>query len=439
MRPQSVRLLLVANLRLGEPLRTALPLTDDARHIVLDSTLDSWRQIQDYAIDREVDALVLNGNTVVADQLSSHAEFALIEGLELLAEVEVPVVIHPGSSDPLTFWKELLIDLGTAKSNISVISPQSTNRYLLLRDKGRTVSVPEKPSEHINEDHVIAQLVTAATPLPDLSRNDDSRFENSPSPIIALDEITSQSHTLPPGIDLICAGPSVIHQRQHSNSIQQDHCTSPQPLSLAESQAEGEAGCMLIDFTTESQTHLQTLPTSVVQFHQIDLDLSPSTDWEDAALAMQTQIESLTWGPQERLKLITWNILGNDRLSNIILDGDDSHLLAAWNESFAAQNHNETLVIHGFQPDGQFPLDHNSACSGKELAEALFEIEQSADQPDIDRLTAIWATDKSSAALLTRLRPVLNPAQIGNHSESVVTQWLTQSDPENLSHENYTS
>jgi len=437
MRPQSVRLLLAANLRLGQPLRTALPLTDDARDIVLDSTLDSWRQIQDYAIDREVDALILNGNMVVADQLSSHAEFALIEGLELLAEAEVPVVIHPGSSDPLTFWKELLIDLGTAKSNISLISPDVTNRYLLLRDNDKTSVISDTHSDQIDDEHVIARLVSSEASLPDIHQEDEHVYENSNTPTIALDETSSHSHTLPPGIDLICAGPSVIHQRQHST--QHDHCTSPQPLSLAESQAEGKAGCLLIDFTTESQTHLQTLPTSVVQFHQINLDLSPSTDWEDAALAMQTQIESLTWGPQERLKLITWNILSNDRLSNIILEGDDSHLLAAWNESFAAHNQNETHVIHGFQPGGQFPLDHNSACSGKELAEALFEIEQSADQPDIDRLTAIWATDKSSAALLTRLRPVLNPAQIGNHAESVVTQWLTQSDPENLPHENYTS
>ena len=152
---------------------------------------------------------------------------------------------------------------------------------------------------------------------------------------------------------------------------------------------------------------------------------------------MQNQIESLSWGAYERLKLITWTILGNDRLSNKILNGDDSHLLAAWNDSFASQ-HDENLVIHGFQPGGQFPLDLESACSGIELAEALLDIEQSADQPDTDRLAAVWASDQSSAALLTRLRPVLNPAQIGTHAESVVTQWLTQSDPENLTHENHT-
>ena len=217
-----------------------------------------------------------------------------------------------------------------------------------------------------------------------------------------------------------------------------DRYASPQILSLEESEQNADAGCLLINIPAVGEIQAEHLPTAVVRFYKAELDLSECEDWDDTALTLQNQLEDLDWGPHERLRLVTWSLTANDPLSRQLLNGDDSHLIAAWNESFASHHHN-TVVIHGFQPAGQLPLDLETACAGPELAEALFEIEQSADQPEVDRLAAVWSTDKSSAALLTRLRPVLNPAQIGTYAESVVTQWLTQSDPENLPHENYTS
>lgn len=438
MRPDSVRLLLAGQLRLGEPLRTALPLSENARQIVLDSTLEAWKQIQTIAIDRNIDALILNGNTVVAEHLNPVAEFALIEGLELLAEAGIPVVVQCGDTDPRSFWKELIADLNPERRNITLISPQESGGYLLVQDDEYQTVVPQRHSDQLEDASTLARIILITDVLPDFQNEQDEYSDDSDPPVIAIEHGADDSITLPPGVNLKFANQSAVWATDGVGPIQQDRFSAPQPLSLEEADQNAESGCLLIDIPVEGEIQTEHLPTAIVQFHAAELDLSACDDWDDAALTLQNQLEDLPWEPHERLRLVTWSIVSNDSLSKQIISGDDSHLIAAWNESFTAHHH-DTVVIHGFQPGGQLPLDLDSACSGQELAEALFEIEQSADQPEVDRLAAVWSTDKSSAALLTRLRPVLNPAQIGNYAESVVTQWLTQSDPENLPHENHTS
>ncbi|MBD3674601.1 MAG: hypothetical protein HUJ26_13850 [Planctomycetaceae bacterium] len=440
MRPHSVRLLLAGRLRLGEPIRTPLPLTDESRHIALDSTLNAWKQIQTSALDRKVDTVVLNGETVVADRLTPVAEHALLEGLEFLGEAGIPVLIQPSETDPLSFWKRVVSELPQHR-HITVVTPQTSSEFWLVEENSRRFIVTEYPDSHEEQNHqaqTIARFVSISSTSSNPQNERNESIDDRQLPVIHIEPDSDESLQLRDGVDLKLTPDGATWKNDEYQSVRQDRCGAPQPLSREEAERYDEAGCLLIEIPTRGAIQTERLSTAAVRFHTTRLDLTECDDWDDAALSLQNQLEDLAWEPYERLRLVTWSVATHDPLSTQLLNGDDSHLIAAWNNAFASHHH-DTIVIHGFQPAGQLPLDLESACSGRELAEALTEIEQSADQPEVDRLAAVWATDLSSASLLTELRPVLNPAQIGAYAESVMTQWLTQSDPENLPHENYSS
>ena len=122
MRSDSIRLLVADDLRLGQPVRTSLLLTDEARDRVIDSTYHAWHEMQCIAVDGEVDAVILNGTTLRVDDFSAEAEQALREGMSLLVEAGIRIVLHPGEDQHRAFWREFLSTDDELRDGVSLIA-----------------------------------------------------------------------------------------------------------------------------------------------------------------------------------------------------------------------------------------------------------------------------------------------------------------------------
>ena len=100
MAAKPLRLLHAANLQLDCPLRGTGSISDDVREVAETATLTAFERIVATSLEKDVDALVITGNTFDASYPSLAAEVALRDGFSRLAERQVPVFIVPGRIDP---------------------------------------------------------------------------------------------------------------------------------------------------------------------------------------------------------------------------------------------------------------------------------------------------------------------------------------------------
>jgi len=434
MRSDSIRLLVADDLRLGQPLRTSLPMSDQARDHLIDSTYRAWRQIQNVAVDREVDAIILNGTTLPADDFSAEAEQALREGMTLVLEAGIRIVLHPGNDESRPFWREFLSSDAEMADGVSLLA--GTTQLQICRR-----SDEDGEGEH-NDEEVIYHFVSIDDHV--LPGRDDRNEGNDENPYpftIGLHSGTQDSHSLPPGINLLISGGSAYWRGSHDLSLQQCLCAAPQALSREEVDPGVGRGCLVIELNGSGEVAVERRPTASVRFLECDLDLSTCRDWEDAALLLQNQIESISWEDLERVRLIDWSLTAADPLSLQLLEGSGvERLVSAWQRSFPLED--DLQIVHAFRMSGHAPhqwIDSQSDGETRELAEALFQQELTGENHRLDRLKAEWPTDEHSSRLWNRLSPHLRHAQTGRHAEALMSHWLKTSDPENLPYETHLS
>src|SRR5579871_3257141 len=107
MAAKPLRLLHAANLRLDSPLRQFGARHDEIRDILDSATFTAFERLVGLAIERDVDGLLITGNSFDASIPSLPAEVALRTGFEQLHERDIPVFITPGTIDPASAWEEL--------------------------------------------------------------------------------------------------------------------------------------------------------------------------------------------------------------------------------------------------------------------------------------------------------------------------------------------
>lgn len=425
MRSDCIRLLVADDLRLGQPVRTFLPLSDEARDRVLDSTSLAWQQIQTIAVDREVDVVLLNGDTLQVGDFSAEAEHALRDGLTLLLDADVRIVLHPGHDEGRIFWREWLAEDPVLSNGVSLLSG--------------TIPLPislNSDAERGSDEEIFCRFVS----IQDHILPEGSHLHGDQSPFtIGINSRSGMTNSLPPGIDLRISGGSAQWKQSHGDSLQACHCSSPQVLSHEEAQTQSESGCLLIEVHQHGGVHVERQQTATVRFLECELDFASCSDWDDAALAVQNQIETVSWGELERVRLLTWSLSASDALSLQLLDGSGiDPLVAAWSESFPLEDNLQ--VIHGFRPADPQPRQWSHSrisAATQELAESLFQQELTGESDRFERLAAEWSSDEHSSLLWSRLNPHLRRDQISRHAEALMSHWLITGDPENLPYETH--
>lgn len=427
MRPDCIRLLVADDLRLGRPVRTFLPLTDPTRDRVIDSTSLAWQQIQTLAVDREVDAVILNGDTLPIDDFTAEAEHMLRDGLSLLIDAEIRVILHPGHDEGRIFWREWLAEDAVLRNGVSLLSG-TIPMPISLRSDG----------ESDGDDEFYCRIVS----IQDHILPEGSHFGADHSPFtLGINSRSAMTNSLPPGIDLRITGASAQWQQPHSDALHECRCSIPQALSHEEAGLQTESGCLLMEIHREGGVRVERTPTASVRFVECDLDLSACSDWDDAALALQNQIEAISRGELERVRLITWTLCSTDSMSLQLLEGSGvDSLMSAWGQSFPLED--DLQVVHGFRQSVHHPrhwIHSQTSDARKELAEVLFQQELTGENNRLEQLRTEWSSDEHSFLLWSRLNPHLRRDQISRHAEALMSRWLKTSDPENLPYETHIS
>lgn len=331
MAAKPLRLLHAANLRLDCPLQGTGPLHDEIREIVDAATLIAFDRVVTTAIDKDVDALLITGNTFDASYASLAAEVAMREGFMRLADKHIPVFVTPGASDPALAWLEFpklpdnvtvftdvdeapvdLTDHGHLLATIfpvtsdTAIEPQELANIL----GGRTTSRGERP-------FIVGMLLTDRAP------SQQDRHKLNPSRFAALDWLVC-----PAGINTELLPLTDGHVHSQSGA---------QGISIAES---GAHGVTLLEVDSQRKTRRIEIPLAPVRWERLVQPIDHVRGRDDLLERMLTQLERLPDFKGELVRIIDWKL---DRAS-----GDAQ----GWELDSAAKDLESAITELSDQPDG---------------------------------------------------------------------------------------
>ena len=133
--PTGLRLLHAANARLDVPIRGVGPVAGPIRRSLEDASLVAFDRLVEQAIDREVDAVLLGGNSFRIADRSLRARLRVEQGLAMLSEAGIATVASCGPLDPPSAWYDLALP-----EDVSILTDRDPDAELTIRDETVLVS-----------------------------------------------------------------------------------------------------------------------------------------------------------------------------------------------------------------------------------------------------------------------------------------------------------
>lgn len=295
MAVKPLRLLHAANLRLDCPLQQFGTWSEEIRDLLESSTLVAFDRLVGLAIERDVDAVMITGNSFDASVASLTAEVALRAGFERLDERSIPVFVTPGRLDPLAAWD----DLPSLPGNVTILADASESP-IDLTDHGRllatlipvTVDSAVEPHEldnifaaraaHVSDRPFVVGL---ALPMREMRANIAARFA-------ALDW-------------LACAAGDDVAANLPLTDGTINAQFGPQGLSIDES---GPRGATLLEIDSQRRVKQSLVPLCPVRWEQITQSLDRVTSRDDLLERMLAAVERLSSPPGELMRIIHWKL-----------------------------------------------------------------------------------------------------------------------------------
>jgi hypothetical protein len=328
MAVKPLRLLHAANLQLDCPLRGVGHLNDETREIVDAATLVAFDRLIAVAIDKDVDGLLITGNTFDADYASLAADVALREGFARLAERHIPVFVTPGELDPIAAWQELprlpdnvtvfadindapvdLTDHGHLLSTLfpvtadTAIEPEELTNIL----RGRTNSKGDRP-------FIVGLLIGDRT---------IGKRKVNPAQFAALDWLVCAAGT---DTDSLPLTDGHVHAQK-----------SPQGVTIAET---GVHGATLLEVDSHRKTRQTLIPLAPVRWERLVQPIDHVKGRDEMLERMLAQLERLPNLKGELVRIVDWTL---DRTS-----GEAN----GWELDAASQELATALTELSDQPDG---------------------------------------------------------------------------------------
>lgn len=344
------RFLHVANLFLDHQLRGVGPVPDHLRDPLERATLSAWERIVDIAVQRQVDFLLIAGNSFDAADHSLTGQVALVEGLEKLDEHDIPVFIVPGVADPDTAWR-----LGMSlPENVTRFGGELSEPVSLSRDGRRFCTIHHVMANirdlNATDGNGLDELAVFAPQLdPD---------EAGPFDIALLESITSDAALAPElqGTDSLAVDawrgrhghqptfdPALVAQcgieywalgdgyRRQSWRVGRGMAHSPgSPQGLGPTET-GNLGCTLVEVESDGRVRESFLPAARVRWESVTVSVPPQTTRDAVIQQLRNGLDALPRTPHEELWLVTWNITGSGRFYDDLQDADCARRL--WSDT----------------------------------------------------------------------------------------------------------
>lgn len=339
------RFLHTANLYLDHQLHGVGSVPDHLRETLEQATLLAWERIVDAAIARQVDFVLLAGNSFDPADHTLTGQVALVQGLEKLANHDIPVFIVPGVSDPDTTWR-----LGMAlPDNVTRFGGELCEPIGLSRD-GRTFCaihhvMANTRDLNSNDGNGLDELAVFA---PQLSPDESGPFD------IALLETITNDAALPPelleadsdlddyrdGRRLKLArpafDPAIVANcpieywalgdgfRRQSWRVGRGMAHSPgapQGLSAADS---GTLGCTLVEVESDGRVRESFIPTARVRWENVAVTVTSAATRDSVMQQLRSGLDAIPRTAQDEVWLLTWYINGSGRLYEDLQEHDCS-------------------------------------------------------------------------------------------------------------------
>ena len=296
MAAKPLRLLHAANLRLDCPLQQFGTWPDDVRDLLESATFVAFDRLVGLAIERDVDAVLITGNSFDASVASLSAEVALRTAFERLNERSIPVFVTPGRLDPVAAWD----DLPTLPDNVTILA-HADETPIDLTDRGRLLAtlVPVTADSAV-EPHELDNIFAARS------------AQSSERPFVVglalpmRESMRANVATRFAALDwLACAAGDDVASHLPLTDGTINAQAGPQGLSIDES---GPRGATLLEVDAQRRIKQSLIPLGPIRWERITQSLDRVTNRDDLLERMLAAVERLSSPPGELMRIIHWKL-----------------------------------------------------------------------------------------------------------------------------------
>lgn len=296
MAAKPLRLLHAANLRLDCPLQHFGTWSDEVRDLIESATFTAFDRLIGLAIERDVDAVLITGNSFDASVASLSAEVALRSGFERLAEQSIPVFVTPGAMDPGAAWA----DIPALPDNVTILT-HADESPVELTDRGRVLAT------------LIPVTVDSAVDPHELDNILAARAKNSVDRpfVVGLalpmrEAARALLATRYAALDwLACsAGDDAAAQLPLTDGTVNAQ-PGPQGLSIEEC---GPRGVTLLEIDAQLRARQSVIPLGPIRWERITQSLDRVTSKDDLLERMMAAVERLSSPPGELMRIVYWKL-----------------------------------------------------------------------------------------------------------------------------------
>lgn len=288
---RALRLLHAANLRLDAALSASGEVPDELQTILDEATSRAFSQIVTSAIDHDVDALIITGNTFDAAEGSLSAETTLHRELRRLDEHGLPVFITPGFLDPAAAWQEI----PSLPDNVTVFL-KGNEAGVELTEQGRKLATILPMSPHTGVEAPELERLRMAGAL----ENQRGITIGLWLPDVSAHQTTSAGFS---SVAYLAAGTSPMSSDLPLTEGH-IHCQDgPQGLHAGE---PGRHGCQLVEIEANGAVTKRLLPVAPVRWETCQVDGRGVLNRDELCERMLARLEQLAGYPGEQVRIITW-------------------------------------------------------------------------------------------------------------------------------------
>lgn len=418
-----LRFVHAAGLFLDVPLRGTGELSGDLRSVAEEATVAALHNVIAACLDHEADFLLLAGDTFDEARHSLRARVALRQGLEQLAQHEIPVFVLPGQADGGTAW-DAIPDL---PENVTVLRPGEEPALLTCDDQPLAEIVAVLSHDVLKDaetdDDVDAPPFRVALLPPDetaalVAACVSPHRDGAPHALIAaVVEGTTAAVPEPAGgrFDYLALGGPV-----------RKTVTTPAGLLHGPGAAQGLThrqtgphGITLVEVAEDGTIVRTRIDTAPVRWEQFVVYINERTIREELLEEMQFVLDRALPEPSERLWLITWAIHGSGPLFESLADETTRHALVAELEWNAAAAH-DLGVQHSLR------LCRDAIGSDEELRDNRLatEFAQRLESTPLSSTLPTAELDPAVGDRLSALLPNFDPAAILGHARQFGRSWF---------------
>lgn len=295
----SIRLIHATRLLLDEPTLGAGALSGEERRLVEDATITAFHRIVEACVDKQVDVLILSGDTFDETSFTLRARATLMDGLETLSDAGVSTFITPGLMDSLTSWRRL----GSLPDEVTLLGTER-DAPIEITEKGRVIAVV---------NHLTPGTASLDPPSYKLSAVQIGIIPEGDVPPGGLEAWLNSTS----GWNYIAlGGGDMARSIRLSHGIAHAPGTT-QPLRPG---CYGPHGATFVELDTTGVIHQEQIRTATVRWERNAIECSTSTSWEELTEKLALALLEYESQPIETIWNFEWVLRGRGDLYETLAD-----------------------------------------------------------------------------------------------------------------------